>query len=508
LAEEVAMATSDFWQRVSAAVTTSSEFVGRGDKRDSREAVKVWMFLDALTVFIAVAISVIYRLHVGPWVGLKWFLHGTLIPGRSTKVLLSLVLGYTISLLTTSKRLRLYTPMRLTGILHEQQLNIQACFIAGLLLAGTLYALGMGNMPRGIATMTTALVWLGLSVRRLMYRLWLYRCFDKGIGTRNVLIVGDGPEGNALRHHLESIRHLGFTFKGFVDLPGCGPRFSSSSGDVAGALDMLFQQARKLFVDEIFFTTPCNQGVVLQALTQARTYGVDLRVVPDLYDGVAWNSAIEYVGQFPTIPLYCGHVPTVALIFKRILDLVFSSLVLITFSPLLLVIAAAIKWTSPGTIFYVSERIGKKGHVFKCLKFRTMVNNAEQRRDEIAHLNERDGVLFKVKNDPRITWLGRFLRKYSLDELPQFFNVLHGDMSVVGPRPPIASEVEQYQLNQLRRLDVTPGITGLWQVQGRKDPSFDSYVSLDVSYIENWSLWLDIKIIVKTIAVVIEGTGS
>jgi exopolysaccharide biosynthesis polyprenyl glycosylphosphotransferase len=227
-----------------------------------------------------------------------------------------------------------------------------------------------------------------------------------------------------------------------------------------------------------------------------------------MYDGLAWNSPIEYIGQFPTIPLHCGKVPEMALVLKRSVDIAFSSVVLLLLSPLLLAIAVCIKFDSPGPVFYSSERIGKKGCVFKCKKFRTMVMDAETKRADMMHMNERDGVLFKISNDPRITKLGRFLRKYSLDELPQFFNVLLGDMSVVGPRPPIASEVKEYKLSHLRRLDVTPGITGLWQVQGRQDPSFDSYISLDVTYIENWSLWLDFKIIVRTIAVVFAGTGS
>jgi len=137
-----------------------------------------------------------------------------------------------------------------------------------------------------------------------------------------------------------------------------------------------------------------------------------------------------------------------------------------------------------------------------------MVCDADNMRADVMHLNERDGVLFKVSNDPRITPLGRLLRKYSLDELPQFFNVLRGDMSIVGPRPPIASEVREYKLSHLRRLDVTPGITGLWQVIGRQDPSFDSYISLDVTYIENWSILLDLVIILRTIRVVLAGTGS
>jgi lipopolysaccharide/colanic/teichoic acid biosynthesis glycosyltransferase len=187
---------------------------------------------------------------------------------------------------------------------------------------------------------------------------------------------------------------------------------------------------------------------------------------------------------------------------------VFSTVVVVLLAPVVAAIAIAIKLDSPGPIFYRSERIGKKGRVFLLTKFRTMVRDAEKRRADVLHMNERDGVLFKINNDPRITRLGQFLRKYSLDELPQFINVLRGDMSIVGPRPPLASEVREYKLSHLRRLDVTPGITGLWQVQGRQDPSFDSYISLDVTYIENWSVWLDIKIILRTIGVVFAGTGS
>jgi lipopolysaccharide/colanic/teichoic acid biosynthesis glycosyltransferase len=137
-----------------------------------------------------------------------------------------------------------------------------------------------------------------------------------------------------------------------------------------------------------------------------------------------------------------------------------------------------------------------------------MVANADKMRDDLAHKNERDGILFKMTNDPRITRVGAWLRKYSLDELPQFFNVLMGDMSLVGPRPPLASEVEKYDLAHLRRLDVLPGITGLWQVEARQDPSFDSYISLDTAYVENWNLMLDLRILARTVGVVLGGTGS
>jgi exopolysaccharide biosynthesis polyprenyl glycosylphosphotransferase len=505
------MATSDFWQRVSASVAIPSEWsadTAREASRSSQGKVKFWIFLDFLTVIVATIIATTYEDHTTPVSGARAFYHGTLFHGRSMWILLGLLCCFAVTLVVSSRRLHLYSPKSINSFLHEQRLTVQVCFTSGLLLTGTLYLVRAEDIPRRIVLLTLILVTVCLCLRRLIYRTLMYRRFERGQDTRNVLIVGTGAEAHALRHHLESIRHLGYTFKGFIESPGASSQIMCSSGDVVGNLDTLFQHARKQFVDEIFFTTPCDRGVVLEVLEKSRVHGVDLRIVPDLYQGVAWNSPIEYIGQFPTIPLHRGHVPELGFVLKRVLDMVFSGLLLLGLSPFLLLVALIIKFESKGPVFYDSERIGKKGRVFRCYKFRTMVRDADERRAEIMHMNERDGVLFKITNDPRITRFGRILRKYSLDELPQFINVLLGDMSVVGPRPPLASEVMEYKLNHLRRLDVTPGITGLWQVQGRQDPSFDSYVSLDVTYIENWSLWLDIKIIVRTIGVVFSGTGS
>jgi exopolysaccharide biosynthesis polyprenyl glycosylphosphotransferase len=398
--------------------------------------------------------------------------------------------------------------MRLTNHLQEQRLSAQACLVSGLLLTGTLYLIHAEAVPRSIVTLSLMLIMFTLGLRRFLFRMLMYRRFRQGLCTRNVIIVGTGAEAHALRHHLQSIRQLGYVFKGFVDLPNDDGKVVDSTGEVLGTIDSLFDHARKHFVDEIFFTSPGERGVVKEVMERARDHGIDFRVVPDLYDGLAWNSKIEYIGQFPTIPLHRGHVPEIALVMKRLIDIVVSILALVILSPILLAIAIAVRLDSPGPVLYASERIGKKTRVFKCFKFRTMVRDGDRRRGEILHMNERQGILFKMTNDPRITRMGRLLRKYSLDELPQFFNVLRGDMSIVGPRPPIASEVKQYELSHLRRLDVTPGITGLWQVQARQDPSFDSYISLDVAYIENWSVWLDIKIILRTIGVVFAGTGS
>ncbi|MGB0063149.1 MAG: sugar transferase [Terracidiphilus sp.] len=504
------MASSDFWQRLSTSLTLSGDWDATaqgGPTRNSRGTARLWILLDVLTVFIATVVTTVFEFHVTPLNGARGFWRGTLFFGHPTWTLLALMCGFTITLIVTSRRMSLYTPARLTNFLHEQRLSAQACFTSGLLLTGALYMVRAIYIPRSVVLITVLLVAVGLGLRRFVYRVLLYRRFDRGLDTRNVLIVGTGPEAQALRNHLDSIKHLGYTFKGFVEVPGSVCRTPEAPTDVVATLDFLFQTARKQFIDEIFFAAPCERRIVQDVLEQARMHGLDLRIVPEVYDGVP-GAAIEYIGQFPTMPLHRGQVPELGLFFKRVFDTVFSVLSLIALSPLLLAIAFAIKLDSRGPVFYASERIGKKGVVFRCIKFRTMVRDADKHRAEIMHMNERDGVLFKVANDPRVTRVGRFLRKYSLDELPQFFNVLLGDMSVVGPRPPLAGEVHRYDLSHLRRLDVTPGITGLWQVQARQDPSFDSYVSLDVSYIDNWSVWLDFKIIMRTIAVVFQGTGS
>jgi exopolysaccharide biosynthesis polyprenyl glycosylphosphotransferase len=293
---------------------------------------------------------------------------------------------------------------------------------------------------------------------------------------------------------------------GFVSLesaPG-----DTENSEIIGNISNCVALARSLFVDEIYFSTPADKETVIGVVDDAREIGIEVRVVPDLYDGLAWNAPVEFIGQFPTIPLHQRDFPRGAFLIKRVLDVFLSSLAIVFTAPIMLVIALLIRTDSRGPIFYRAARIGRKGRTFTCYKFRTMVADADLLKAGLAHQNERDGILFKMTNDPRITKVGSRLRKYSLDELPQFFNVLVGDMSLVGPRPPLASEVEKYDLAHLRRLDVLPGITGLWQVEARQDPSFDSYISLDTAYVENWNLMLDLRILARTIGVVLGGTGS
>jgi exopolysaccharide biosynthesis polyprenyl glycosylphosphotransferase len=508
------MATSELLKRL--APNPSEEFDSGGMSADQNSPSStseslstdvLWMLGDVVAVLMALVIA------VRGWLGKGFFeadspYHTNAMFHSHPTSLIGALAWFICSLILVNRRYQLYGPMQMRNMLHEQRLTVQACMTAGLLLAGALYVIRGEIISRGIVLITILLTTLLLCLRRLLWRMMMSRKFERGLEARNIIIVGSGRVGQALRLHLESIRHLGYAFKGYVLVPGFDTETSLGSADVLGSIEELLEIARKHFADEIFLSAPCESSVVKRLVADARAAGVDIRVIPELYDGLAWNRPIEYVGQFPTIPLHRGEVPVMGFFLKRFIDVVLSSLAVLTLAPLVAIIAVAIRLDSRGPIFYCSERIGKKGRIFRCIKFRTMAADAEHRRAEILHMNERDGVLFKVSNDPRVTRVGRFLRKYSLDELPQFINVLRGDMSMVGPRPPIASEVKRYDLSHLRRLAVLPGMTGLWQVQARQDPSFDSYISLDTAYIENWSVWLDIKILVRTLTVVASGTGS
>ena len=504
------MATPDYLQQV----IVSGRRSARGERRAfGTRASAQWRpsvaslvvsSLDVVTIFVAWLLALWLRSDVPPEV--HFFHVLPYILTHSPTVTPLYIGGFALCAVFFMRSYGLYTPLQYRSGLHEQRMVVQSTFTAGLILCGALYVLRELNVSRLVVFMVVTLSIVLMCVRRAVWRRIVYKRYLDGIETRNVMIVGAGRVGHALRNHLESLQHLGFRFKGFVALTE--REAETGDADVVGDLRNCVAIARSLFVDEIFFSVPAAKKLVINLVEEARSAGIDVRVVPDLYDGLAWNAPVEYIGQFPTIPLHRREFPVGAFLMKRVLDISLSTLALAVTSPLTLMLMLAVKMDSEGPILYRAQRIGRKGRTFVCYKFRTMVVGADHMKADLAHMNEREGVLFKMQNDPRVTKVGRFIRKYSLDELPQFYNVLKGDMSLVGPRPPIASEVEQYDLPHLRRLDVLPGITGLWQVEARQDPSFDSYISLDTAYVENWSLWLDLKILARTISVVIGGTGS
>jgi FlaA1/EpsC-like NDP-sugar epimerase len=211
------------------------------------------MALDAATVLGAAMVTTLYEFHTSPLNGARGFWHGTLFYGRSMGILTALLCGFTFVLIMTSRRMHLYTPQRVTNLLHEQRLSAQACFTSGLLLTGTLYLVHGNDIPRGIVISTVCLVAAALGLRRLFYRIWLYRRFDSGLDTRNVVIVGTGPEAHALRHHMESIRHLGYTFKGFIELPGPNQRSVVDSNDIIGARHAVPAHAKEIHRRDLLY---------------------------------------------------------------------------------------------------------------------------------------------------------------------------------------------------------------------------------------------------------------
>jgi exopolysaccharide biosynthesis polyprenyl glycosylphosphotransferase len=504
------MATPDYLQQVivsgrkRATVDRRTSATGTSVFRRPSVTSVVWASLDLVTVIIAGVLAIRFRTVLPAEVSTL-----NVVPHliHSSPHMLFFYIGwFAVCLIFFTRSYGLYGPIHNRSGLHEQRMTMQAILTSGLLLCGTLYLSSGEAISRIVVGLLVLFTTVLVCVRRAVWRQMVYRRFRDGIETRNVLIVGAGRVGHALRNHLESLQHLGFRFKGFVALTE--REAESGDADVIGDVRNCLSLARSLFVDEIFFSVPADKKLVIRMVEEARTAGIDVRVVPDMYDGLAWNAPVEYIGQFPTIPLHRKDFPIGAFLIKRTLDITLSSLALLVLSPVMLAIAAAVRLDSEGTIFYKAHRIGRKGRTFCCYKFRTMVHNADHLKADLEHMNERDSVLFKIAKDPRITRVGAVLRKYSLDELPQFYNVLRGDMSLVGPRPPMAAEVEQYDLAHLRRLDVLPGITGLWQVEARQDPSFDSYISLDTAYVENWSLMMDMKILARTVGVVLSGTGS
>ena len=329
---------------------------------------------------------------------------------------------------------------------------------------------------------------------------------------RNVLIAGCDKNARLLRAHLEQNPDLGFVVKGFLDRrqgfrPADKVRMKEEEG-LLGTIKELPAIVRTHFIDEIFVSLPRDRELVKDIARKAFATGVNVRVVPALIDGLSVDQPVEFIGSFPTVTLRQHHNATLQLLVKRLVDVVVSGIALVVLLPFFALIAAIIKLDSKGPVLYKSVRVGKKGQTFSCYKFRTMVQNADDLKESLRYLNERSGILFKIAIDPRITRVGPILRKFSLDELPQLWNVLRGDMSLVGPRPCVPSEYKQYTLEHLRRLDVVPGITGLWQVEARKSPSFEEYVSLDKRYVEEWNLGLDCKILWKTVGVVLAGTGQ
>jgi exopolysaccharide biosynthesis polyprenyl glycosylphosphotransferase len=320
-------------------------------------------------------------------------------------------------------------------------------------------------------------------------------------GVKNVLIVGAGGLGRRIASYLETHPEMGREVCGFLD-----DRRPTGNG-IVGRVTDLAQLARTGFVDEVILAAPHDRDLTLRVLHAAQQLRLDVKMAPDLF-GCEPKRETERMGDIPLISLHEERLPVAGLLLKRVLDLSGAGAALILIAPALALLSLLITLDSPGPVLYAAPRAGRKGRPFLCLKFRTMVRDADALKQGLRERNQRQGPFFKITDDPRITRVGRLLRRYSLDELPQLWNVLKGEMSLVGPRPHPLDDFSSYAIEHLPRLDVTPGITGLWQVTARRNPSFQAGLNLDIEYIHRWSLGMDLRILLKTAAVVLRGSGE
>jgi len=339
---------------------------------------------------------------------------------------------------------------------------------------------------------------------------WLIRSRNLGAHNLvNIVIVGANGRAAAMAQLLGKLKAWGYRVEGYVSTRPDEPELPGllHLGKLENLPAIL---AEREGIEEVVFvgSEVRDLGDFEGLITFCEDLGVRTRLAVDFFPTTASRVSLEFLEQVPLLTFSTAPDHDLSLIAKRGADFIIAFSSLVFLSPVLLLLAAAIKFTSPGPIFYRQTRCGLYGRRFGLIKFRTMIDGAEDKLWEIRHLNEMDGPVFKMRNDPRVTPFGRFLRKSSLDELPQLWNVVKGEMSIVGPRAPLPEEVKYYATKQRRRLSVKPGITCLWQVSGRSDIDFHRWMEMDLEYIDNWSFWLDLIIMLKTIPAVFTGRGA
>ena len=362
------------------------------------------------------------------------------------------------------------------------------------------------NVSRLFVAVHYGVALAALVATRVAVRLAARAARRRGFNTRAFAVVGSGETGESVVGAIEAHPEWGYTFAGHV-LEDDAPARPETR--VLGRLADLPAILARHVIDEMVFAVPRERlDVIERAVRTCEEQGVSVKILLDLFPGRGSRVTLEELDGLPVLSMSSVPSDLAPLLGKRLFDVVTATLVLVLGAPLFLLLALAVRLDSPGPALYRQRRIGLHGRRFWLYKFRSMVQGAERQLPALRHRNEMAGPVFKIRDDPRVTRVGRWLRRTSLDELPQFWNVLKGEMSVVGPRPSIPSEVRQYERWQRKRLAVRPGITCTWQISGRNEVEFDRWMQLDLHYVESWSLWHDLKIVLLTVPAVILGRGA
>lgn len=361
---------------------------------------------------------------------------------------------------------------------------------------------------KGLIAFILALFLLRVGGRVVQQRL-LVALRRHGRNLRSVLIVGSGARAARVVREIERHTEYGYLIEGFVDDPHA---HQVLKGKHLGTLADLPDVLRTLRVDEVFVTLPMRSQYdnILSTIQRCEERGIPVHLPGDLFTLAIAHARPSVLASAPMISiLSSGPMDGIPYLAKRTLDRIGAAILIVLLSPVMLAIALGIRFTMGSPILFKQPRVGYQRRIFPCLKFRTMVNDAEKRMAELEGLNEMDGPVFKIKDDPRVTPFGAWLRRTSLDELPQLFNVLRGEMSLVGPRPLPLRDVSNFDRDSLnRRFAVWPGITCTWQVSGRNDVSFEEWIALDLAYVDTWSLGQDVRILLQTVKAVLWGKGA
>jgi exopolysaccharide biosynthesis polyprenyl glycosylphosphotransferase len=400
-----------------------------------------------------------------------------------------------------------YGAYRTKSIWEELWRVTRALALVALVFASSLFALKELEVSRLLVASYFATSFALLAGTRGIVRFIARAMRRRGYNTRRYAIVGTGPLAEDIAETFAANTSWGFQLAGYILQGDAGVQ--TPPGRVLGTLANLESILDEHVLDEIVFAVPRTDLTAIEKsvlLCEEQGVAVVMCLEP-LRVGKAEMSLFE-LSDRPMLVLSRTPTDVIALFAKRAFDIGVSAAVLLVLAPVFAALAVAIRGESPGPVFFRQRRVGRNGRPFTMLKFRSMYRDAEQRLEALKAMNEMSGPVFKMKNDPRVTRMGKLLRKTSLDELPQFWNVFKGEMSVVGPRPPIPAEVKQYKRWQRRRLSVKPGITCTWQVSGRNNIDFDRWMELDLEYIDNWSLWRDVQICFKTVPAVLTTRGA